>query len=425
MTKPPRKIIFALGSLCVTLAAVAAAMIYAAPTVSFQRSDADTLIAATTPQKPVVQHIATPSSVKAIYMTQCVVGTPSFRESLVQFIESSPQLNAVVIDIKDFSGGIAFHSDNPLLKDFISKKCGAYDMKEFVTTLHDKGIYVIGRITVFQDPMYAAAHPELAVQRKCADSTGSTGSPQAGSRTCGVWHDNKGLAFIDVSAKPFWDYIVELSKVSYEEFGFDELNYDYMRFPSDGPMDLAVYSHSDGTSKENRLEEFFQYLNSKLKTTGVVTSVDFFGYVTVHTDDLGIGQVLERALPYFDYICPMVYPSHYNSGFAGLKNVNSNPGLVVKTSMREAVRRIVSTTTVNYSFNATPIASTSPQLYEKPSYDASKMRPWLQAFDYPVPYSAEMIQAQITANEDAGLDSYLMWDAANKYTSLRELLVTE
>jgi len=410
MTKLPRKAVFVLLGVCVTLAAIVAAIVYAAPTVSFERSDA--LAATSTPQepaKPIVEHIATPSSVKAIYMTQCVAGTPSFRDSLVKFIEASPELNAVVIDIKDFSGGIGFPSDDPLLKDFVSKKCGAHDMKDFVKSLHDKGIYVIGRITVFQDPMYAKAHPELAVQK--------TGG--------GVWHDNKGLAFIDVSAEPFWDYIALLSKVSYEQMGFDELNYDYMRFPSDGPMAEAVYSHSDGSSKETRLEEFFKYLHEKLALVGVVTSVDFFGYVTVHTDDLGIGQVLERALPYFDFIDPMVYPSHYNSGFAGLKNVNSDPGLVVKTSMLEAVRRTVSTTTVNYSFNATPIASTSPQLYEKPSYDASKMRPWLQAFDYPVPYSAEMIQAQITANEDAGLDSYLMWDAANKYTSLRELLVTE
>jgi hypothetical protein len=363
----------------------------------------------TEPAKPVVQHVAIPDAVKAIYMSQCVVGTPSFRDSLVKFVEDSSELNSIVVDIKDFTGGIAFPTaHNPILKNFRSTECGAGDMKAFVQSLHDKGIYVIGRITVFQDPLYAKAHPELAVQKKGG----------------GVWHDNKGLAFMDVGAKQFWDYIVELSRVSYEEYGFDELNYDYIRFPSDGPMDQAIYSHSAalGKSKSGALEEFFKYLNEKVKPMGVVTSADLFGYITVHEDDLGIGQLLERALPHFDYIAPMVYPSHYNSGFAGIKNVNSDPYRIVYMSMKTAVERTVATTTSVYFFGAIPIASTSPQLYMKPSYDKDKMRPWLQAFDYPLTYTPEMVEAQIKANNDAGLDSYLMWDAANKYRSLREIL---
>ncbi|MDP3646381.1 MAG: putative glycoside hydrolase [bacterium] len=410
-----RSSLFALAG--VAIVAVGATVTVVTPpssgSVEYVRTDEVAATAAAS-VKPVVSHISTPTAVKAIYMTQCVVGTPSFRDSLVEFIEDSSELNSVLIDIKDFSGGIAFPSDNPLLKDFRSTKCGAADMKAFVQTLHDKGIYVIGRITVFQDPLYAKTHPELAVQK--------TGG--------GVWHDNKGLAFIDVSAKTFWDYIVELSKVSYEEIGFDELNFDYIRFPSDGPMAEAVYSHGDGKSKAAALEQFFQYLHEQLEPLrstsrgqiGVATSADLFGYITVHQDDLGIGQVLERALPYFDFIDPMVYPSHYNKGFAGLLDVNSDPYKVVYLSMKTAVERTISTTTPNYFFGAVPIASTSPQLYEKPSYDKDTMRPWLQAFDYPVPYTPEMVQAQIKANEDAGLDSYLMWDASNKYRSLREVL---
>ncbi len=354
---------------------------------------------------PVAAHIQTPDAVRAIYMSQCVVGTVSFRDSLVKFIDDT-SLNAVVIDIKDFSGGIAFPTDNPTLAPFVSGDCGARDMKSFVESLHAKNIYVIGRITVFQDPLYAKAHPELAVQKVGG----------------GVWKNYGGLAFIDVNAKPFWDYIVELSRVSYEEFGFDELNYDYIRYPSDGPMKQAVYSLSAGKSKEESLEEFFRYLHSKVKPMGIVMSADLFGYVTVHTDDLGIGQVLERALPYFDYIAPMVYPSHYNAGFLGLKDVNSDPYKIVYASMKQSVARVIATSTPNYSFDAIAIASTSPQLYEKKSYPASVMRPWLQSFDYPVAYTPAMVAAQIKANEDAGLNSYLFWDAGNKYRSLRQVL---
>ncbi|OGC80283.1 hypothetical protein A2943_00195 [Candidatus Adlerbacteria bacterium RIFCSPLOWO2_01_FULL_51_16] len=358
---------------------------------------------------PYVQHLPTPKPLKAIYMSQCVAGTPSFRDSLVKFIDDTA-LNAVVIDIKDFSGGIAFPTENAILAGAVSDECGASDMKEFVERLHAKNIYVIGRITVFQDPHYTSVHPEQAVQKKSG----------------GVWKDHKGLAFVDVGAKPFWDYMVELGKESYE-LGFDELNFDYIRFPSDGNMAEADYTWSAGKSKAQALEEFYKYLTENLRSPSIssgqvpVLSADLFGYVTVHQDDLGIGQVLERGLPYFDYIYPMVYPSHYNNGFTGLADVNSDPYKVVYTSLVGAVLREVATTTRQPSFAFIPIASTSPQLYEKPVY-SGKVIPWLQGFDYPVHYSPEMVSAQIEATNDAGIESYLFWDAANKYTSLRSVL---
>src|SRR3989344_7609592 len=134
---------------------------------------------------PKATHLPTPEPLKAIYMSQCVVGTESFRDSLVKFVEDT-ELNAIVIDIKDFSGGIAFKTDNPILAESVSEDCGARDMKKFLEHLHEKEIYVIGRITVFQDPHYTAAHPEQAVQRVSG----------------GVWKDFKGLSFVDVGAKP-------------------------------------------------------------------------------------------------------------------------------------------------------------------------------------------------------------------------------
>ena len=353
--------------------------------------------------RSLVAHVPTPTPLKAIYMSQCVVGTPSFRESLVTFVEET-ELNAIVIDIKDFSGGIAFQTDNPILKESVSDECGAWDMKEFIERLHEKEIYVIGRITVFQDPHYTKAHPEQAVQKKNG----------------GVWKDRKGLAFVDVGAKPFWDYMIEIGKESYA-LGFDELNFDYIRFASDGNMAEADYTWSVGKSKAQALEEFYKYLTENLRPIGAVLSADLFGYVTVHQDDLGIGQILERGLPYFDYIYPMVYPSHYNDGFAGLADINSDPYKVVYASLVGAILREEATTTKQASFAYTPIASTTPQLYEKPAYQG-KVVPWLQSFDYPVDYTPEMVRAQIKATQDAGIDSYLFWDAANKYTSLRSVL---
>ncbi len=358
------------------------------------------------PLGPKTKHIPTPAPLKSIYMSQCVVGTPSFRQELVDLVDTT-ELNAIIIDIKDFSGGIAFPTDNPLLANNVSDKCGAQDMKEFVELLHEKGIYVIGRITVFQDPMYTKQHPELSVQSKARP-----GQP---------WKDNKGLSFVAVNSEPYWDFIVELSKESYA-LGFDELNYDYIRWPSDGPMSDVVYPSQDTAGE---LEKFFRYLHEKVSPLGVVTSADLFGMTTTNTDDLNIGQVLERALPYFDYIGPMVYPSHYPKGFNGYADVNAHAYDIIHYSMSEAVRRTEATTTPVESFAHTRIGTSTPALYSKPSYSKYKMRPWLQSFDYPVTYTPEMVAAQIKANEDVGLDSYMFWDPANKYRSLRAVLKAE
>lgn len=415
----------------IVIAGFAGVAVFAAPKVSYTRDSAthaeatvgsDTHQAAT----PAAAHLPTPDPVKAIYMTQCAVGTPSLRDSLVKLVDAT-ELNAVVIDIRDYTGKISFPTDDPLLKEYVSGECGAKDMRDFIKKLHDKGVYVIGRITVFQNPAYAKAHPEQAVQKV-------GGGLPAGQ--AGVWHDYKGLAFVDVGAKPYWESVVALGKVSYD-LGFDELNFDYLRFPSDGPMKEADYSWSKGKSKAQALEEFYKYLHDGLKPTGVVLSADLFGYVTVHTDDLGIGQVLERALPYFDYIDPMVYPSHYNAGFAGLANVNSDPYRVVKVSLEGAVARAVATSTSVYAMGEMPIMKTAiipatatnatttkeveSGLYTKQSYPASIIRPWLQSFDYPVTYTPAMVAAQIKATNDSGLQSMLFWDAANKYRSLREI----
>lgn len=390
----------------VLAASVAGAAATASPNLSFVRNASTTPDVLFTPPASLVRHLPTPEPMYAIYMTQCVVGTPTFRDSLVTFIDAT-KLNAVVIDIKDYAGKISFPTDNPALAGSVSEKCGAADMKTFIEKLHEKDVYVIGRITVFQDPFYTNNHPDQSVQSK--------------SRPGEPWKDYKGLSFVAVHSKPFWDYIVELSKESYA-LGFDELNYDYVRWPSDGLMNDIAYPSAD---RAGELEKFFQYLHAEVKPIGVAMSVDLFGYTTVLTDDLGIGQQLERALPYFDYVAPMVYPSHYNKGFAGLGNPNSDPYKVVHTSMAEAVRRAVATSTPLMSFAHTRIGTSTPAVYEKPSYDPRKLRPWLQDFDYGKDYLPADILAQTKATYDAGLTSWFFWDPANRYTSLRQVLESE
>jgi hypothetical protein len=342
-----------------------------------------------------VKHIKTPEPLKGIYMTQCVASMPSFREKLVSLIGET-ELNAVVIDIKDYTGTVSFVTGNPEIDKLGGSGCKVSDMRDFVQELHDKNIYVIGRVTVFQDPLYVKAHPELAVKRK------SDG---------GIWKDRKGISFIDVGAKPFWDYIVSIATSSYA-IGFDEINFDYIRFPSDGNMEDIYFSHTGTIAKKEMLRQFFAYLDSKLAGTGIVTSADLFGMTTTNTDDLGIGQVLEYALLNFDYVSPMVYPSHYPATFNGWPDPNKVPYEIVKFSMDAAVAR----DKFLYSEISTTTASSTPDKRLMKRINPLQLRPWLQDNDYPVHYTADMIRKQIQATYDAGLTSWMLWDPANTYT---------
>lgn len=351
-------------------------------------------------EKEAVKHLETPTPLKAIYMTSCVVSTPSFRDKLVALVDET-EINAIIIDIKDFTGTLSYKpKDESLIHLWEIARCGTADMKEFVAMLHDKNIYVIGRVTVFQDPQLTKTDPSVAVKFK------STG---------GVWKDRKGLSFSDPGSKKVWDYHIAIARDAYE-LGFDEINFDYIRFPSDGPMADIYFPESLNRPKPEVLESFFSYLNENLKSTGMIISADLFGMTTTNTDDLNIGQVLEVALLYFDYIAPMVYPSHYPNNFNGWADPNEVPYELIKFVMDSAVKRTVATSTVVATKNAKLIATTTPPLYHKEVFSKSKIRPWLQDFDYPVPYSAEDVRAQIKGVYDAGLDSWMLWDPANIYT---------
>jgi hypothetical protein len=148
------------------------------------------------------------------------------------------------------------------------------------------------------------------------------------------------------------------------------------------------------------MKSFFEYVNSNLKNTGVKTSADLFGMTATNTDDLGIGQVLEDALLNFDFVAPMVYPSHFPNNWAGMAKPAEKPYDVIYQSMGKAVDRA-----------------------EALGVDPLKLRPWLQDFDLGANYTKEMVEAQIKATYDVGLNSWMLWDPKNIYT--KEALILE
>jgi hypothetical protein len=343
-------------------------------------------------------HVSTPEAVRGIYMTSCVASNRDMRENLAKLIDET-ELNSVVIDIKSFDGKISFEPKDERAK-LAMGGCFVRDMMDFIDDLHKRGIYVIGRLASFQDVLQVKLHPELAVKKASATST--------------VWADRKGIPWIDASAKPHWDYLITIAKEAHD-VGFDEINFDYIRFPSDGDMTDIYYPWSKNRKKSEVMKSFYEYLHQNLSPLQIVISADLFGMTTTNTDDLNIGQVLEYALPNFDYIAPMVYPSHYPSAFLGLGDPNQHVYTVVKYSMDKAVARTIATTTKIF-FPDSRVGTSTPALYAKQAFDKRKLRPWLQDNNYPVPYTAEMVRDQIKAAYDAGLDSWMLWNAGNRYT---------
>ena len=349
------------------------------------------------PTLPVIvaaTHIPEPSTVKALYITKWVAGNTKSRERIIGIADRT-EINAVVIDIKDYSGKVSFPLTDPALVALGSGERSIPNIREIINALHAKNIYVIGRISTFQDPYMTGTHPEWAVLRK------SDGM---------VWKDRKGLSFLDPANPKVWEYIVALAKESYEN-GFDEINFDYIRYPSDGDIkniDYKLVTDANGvkTTRADNLETFFKYLSTNLKTSvpELKTSADLFGLVTSARDDLGIGQVLEKALPYFDYIAPMVYPSHYNKGEYGIANPAADPYQIILHAMNDAKNKI----------EKFKNDLTNPEDIRN-SISYTQIRPWIQDFDLGAKYTTDMVKLELKAAKDAGVESWMVWDPANKY----------
>ena len=346
-------------------------------------------------QKPLLNP---PDAVKAIYATSWSAANPKKLDYLINLIKST-ELNSIVIDLKAYDGYVAYNIKNDDVEEYGAKKIIIPKVNALLKRLHDEGIYAIARVTVFQDPVLAKAREDLAIQSKFG----------------GVWRDNKGLAWLDPASREVWDYTVAISKDILTR-GFDEINFDYIRFPSDG--DLAKMSfpfYNASTSKKAIIGDFFRHLRAELP--GAKMSADLFGLSTIDSGDLGIGQMIETAYAYFDFAAPMVYPSHYAKGFMGYQNPSFFPYEVVKYSMETALSRL-------NKMKAKSSAATSTALYPIGYTLNSKLRPWLQDFDLGADYNAEMVRKEIQAVYDSGLsDGWMLWNPANVYT--KEALMLE
>ncbi len=323
-----------------------------------------------------------PETVKAIYLTSWSASKESRIDYLID-IAKTTEINAVVIDIKDYSGYVAYDTTVPEVEKYGAEQIRISDIDLLIQRLHAEEIYVIARITVFQDPVLARARPDLAVRSK--------------TEAASLWLDNMGLAWIDPAAKESWDYNIAIARDAINQ-GFDEINFDYVRFPSDGNLqDMSFPFWDNNIPKHSIIREFFRHLRQEL--SAVKISVDLFGLSTISSNDLGIGQIIEDGFEYFDYVCPMVYPSHYADGFIGYQNPAEYPYEVIRYSMEGALRKLM--------------------LYKESQEVRAQLRPWLQDFNLGAVYDVQMVRAEIEAVYDAlgdDFSGFMLWNSQNFYT---------
>ena len=323
-----------------------------------------------------------PHPIKVIYISAWTTTNPQKIDGLINLVKET-ELNAVVIDVKDATGYLTYRADIPLAEKIgANNQIKVRDIDALVNKFHKENIYVIGRVQVFQDPVLAAGRPDIAIKN---------------IKTGEVWQDNKGLSWIDPSSRIAWQYVVDIAKTM-ASHGFDEVNFDYVRFPADGEIGKLDFPFWNAVRpKYELIGSFFAYLNQELKDSGLATSVDIFGLAAWRamdfTFDLNIGQRLIDALPYFNYVSPMIYPSHYPDNFNGIKKPAAKPYEIIHGSLA-AWQDLKATT----------------------SYKAI-LRPWLQDFDLGgIKYDKTKVRAQIQATYDTGVDSWLLWNSSNKYT---------
>ena len=310
-----------------------------------------------------------PKEIRGVHVTMMLA---SLEGKLAEYANLTNEgLNTIELDVKDENGTVAFSSPEAPLADQVRAADNYYNPARVAKQLHAQGIYLIGRIAVFEDPVLSARRPDLAIQR----SDGST------------WLDYRGLGWSNEYSKTVWDYNVSIAKAA-AKAGFDEIQFDYVRFPSDGPIESAVWPGKVNESQSTTIAHFLKYASSQLKPLGVRVSADVFGLAA--TNELGVGQSPKQMARYVDALSPMVYPSHFGAGQFGLPDPQATPGMTVGYALSD--------------FN-TAIRGSKAELV-----------PWIQDFSMGHDFTLSDIQDEILAVRDSGARGFLIWNASGDYT---------
>ena len=354
-------------------------------------SDAEETEAETEPEDTVPEDTRERTKVKGIYVASKPLANEEFMSKFWDRMDST-ELNAVVIDIKDDYGRITYDMQGVGIVDELGSvdACIA-DMPGLMKKFKEHGIYTIARIVSMRDPYIGNVKPEWCL-------TNADGS---------IYKDNSGYTWINPYKTEYWDYLLAIADQCIAD-GFDEIQFDYIRFCTDKGASDCVFDEADtkGRDKISIISEVVEYLSSHIKEEDAFVSCDVFGTIIgSQIDSRSVGQDYPQMAALVDYMCPMIYPSHYAAGNFGLDMPDKHPYEAILGALKRS-RSVISK------------AFTQGGDYGVEAH----IRPWLQAFtatwlgdgNY-IRYNAEQIRQQIQAVYDAGYDEWILWSASVSY----------
>jgi hypothetical protein len=324
-----------------------------------------------------------PTCVKGIHLTSWYAGSKKGRAKFEKLFAET-ELNTAVIDVKEVEGDVYLY--DVLLDDEIDMYVPAISKpKAYLEYLKDRGIYTIARIVVFNDIRLAKERPDWMVK---------TATPVPKALELGfqedIWVDDMGRPWADPYNEDVWDYNIDVA-IRAIELGFQGVQFDYIRFPSDGFTKWCRYSKPHtSTGSIAALAGFLERAHNRLKPMGAEISIDTFGLAGSNAGGMGIGQKLTHLLDYIDVLSPMMYPSHYAPMEYGIEDPNSAPYETVSRSAQDTLEMLKDT--------------------------GVELRPWLQDFSLGVRYTEEHVRAQIEALRDLGVDEWMLWNPSCRYT---------
>ncbi len=316
-----------------------------------------------------VELVLDPVTVRGLRVGGDAASDPAHWAQILRLAETTT-VNGLVVDTKDEAGTVMWDTDVPEAAEF-GVEANLFDVRRALSDMDERGLYKITRVVVFQDTPLGRNRPELAA----ADS--ETGEP---------WETYGGHIWIDPTDREAWEYSLALA-VSACEIGFDEVQFDYVRFPTDGPVGRLVVDDPELAS-ESRVQVIADFLSEarrRLHPLGCAVSADIFAIVVSVGDDQGIGQRPEELSRAVDVISPMIYPSHYGAGWMGFDNPNDYPSEVVGQALESGLPRL-----------------------EGPAV----MRPWLQTY----PYGRTEIAIELNEAEERGL-GWMLWSAGTQFSA--------
>lgn len=323
-----------------------------------------------------------PVKVKGIYVSAYTAGTEALMDEIIQKVDET-ELNAVVIDVKDDNGKITFDMDSPAAQALGACENYIPDIRGLLERLKEHGIYRIARIPAFRDTYLGQVKPEWCCQ--LADGS--------------VFLDRSGQAWVNPYQREAWDYLEEIA-VKAGEAGFDEIQFDYIRFCTEKGMNQVVFQEedTDGKSRQEIILEFVEEMKERLGKKGLFVSADVFGVVISGGSDAQlVGQDYGEMAKALDSICPMLYPSHYGDGYFGIAHPDTQPYDTVFQALSESAEKLSAL-----------------------SGDPAVVRPWLQDFTASylrrhISYGPKEVRDQIQAVYDAGYEEWILWNASSRY----------